>query len=909
MNNNNNNRGSELKNKIAGKVAGAAVGSVGGPLAGKVTEKAIAKKGNQDVLSKAASKKGDEQPDSQEKQTAENALNSVDDGGKKKKSPLSALGSKLGSLAKPQGGLTDSNDEEETEGYADYSKKVFAFFRKHKFKIAGSSFLVLLAIIFVVLIPIFVLSLGGTVIEFFDNLGDYILGLHDAYEEKQMVKYYEKLKDVKDRQYKRTKHTVCIDENLITATLTVDLDVRNYKYQHNSEEEEIGTDKVGTDDNLYGDLGENPQFGNDESASLFSDPTDADESSESEFDSEDDLVLSEGEGLIDLDPVDISELNETDKKNYRKMRKQIQTLSYMQIKTIRYGYDKKLGGILGRECNPIDYDEELTDIVVSNEELEYERFDPKGLNFWAYMNVNDGFISNDANQVSKHDKKAFAAFFSKKAKEETNYEFHIYSPKYRCKNEDDDPNTCDKVCDKKLPANRYELSIGDLATRKDSVYYWNLVNSFIPNYYDEYLPSDGEEREEAIMRIADDIYLAYEDLGPGTACIPPQDILCRDDEGADYYTGDGSQPGTSTSEFFTKIAPIAIEEMSRTGINASVTMAQAALESSWGKSGLSLKYSNYYGMTSGCINNATYPPSSYKGIVLHKDEQFNNCSGNAYWDGTVVAMCNKGGGDCQWYRVYDSFANSTRDHSRLLVQSSHYSGCNSYKNSKDQIQCIKNGGYATDPNYVSKVMNMINDYNLTQYDIGQWDGEYVDPPDVQYGERICPDSGSGSPVLGDWANWKQFNEPWASMTVHGTSTQFKGFGCYITSLAILIARSGASVSLPNFDPGVLFKYLDGQGVIGKGGYCNSIAPVSSIVPFNIIAYGVSYSPAAIQGYLNQGYYVQVKLQRGDATHFVAVDHVQGNTVYINDPGSSKRTTIADYNGIKTPTSINVYKIG
>ncbi|BFH13554.1 hypothetical protein J6TS7_40740 [Paenibacillus dendritiformis] len=48
------------------------------------------------------------------------------------------------------------------------------------------------------------------------------------------------------------------------------------------------------------------------------------------------------------------------------------------------------------------------------------------------------------------------------------------------------------------------------------------------------------------------------------------------------------------TDFIAKIAPAAVEDMKRTGVPASLTIAQAALESGWGSSGLALRANNLY---------------------------------------------------------------------------------------------------------------------------------------------------------------------------------------------------------------------------------------------------------------------------------------------------------------------------
>ena len=169
-------------------------------------------------------------------------------------------------------------------------------------------------------------------------------------------------------------------------------------------------------------------------------------------------------------------------------------------------------------------------------------------------------------------------------------------------------------------------------------------------------------------------------------------------------------------------------------------------------------------------------------------------------------------------------------------------------------------------------------------------------------------------LTGDWANWKQKYAigggltPWADVKIG--KADLGDVGCLVTSLAILIARSGAPVQISDFNPGTFAEYLNSQGSFSQGGSLNNFDHVPDVVPsFSVVAYGAPYTLYGIQESLNRGYYVQIKLQKGDSTHFVAVDRVVGDTIYINDPGYANRFTIDDYNGIKTPVSLNVYKIG
>ena len=77
------------------------------------------------------------------------------------------------------------------------------------------------------------------------------------------------------------------------------------------------------------------------------------------------------------------------------------------------------------------------------------------------------------------------------------------------------------------------------------------------------------------------------------------------------------------------------------------------------------------------------------------------------------------------FRAYYSLEESVADYYNLICGSSRYAGAVNNGNAESAITAIKNGGYATSPTYIKNVMNIINSYNLTQYDT--WDGENQGP--------------------------------------------------------------------------------------------------------------------------------------------------------------------------------------
>ena len=533
---------------------------------------------------------------------------------------------------------------------------------------------------------------------------------------------------------------------------------------------------------------------------------------------------------------------EAETVSYRQMKKQIKLLANMQIMTNRYEKSS--------ECA----DNESTTLITEGDE-----------------------DSSTKELIASHDDDSIFEFFKKKSNKEKNYVYYKYTPACQITTVG---NTTVKSypTNVNLPEDTKEISIGDLSTMEDSVFYWNLVNSFIPDYYADYLPESEPAKTEAAKKIAEDIYLLYQDIGPSQSCSMDYNFICRSDEGSNYYSGTTGNATASRTEFMNNISPVAISEMTRTGVYASVTMAQAALESANGGSGLSTKYANYYGMTAGtCAPKAA--PSGVSGTVYRSGEGGNTCSGNSFWDGTVVAMCNSSGKDCQWYRVYDSFENSTRDHSRLL--SDKYN-CNVYGSNSEQLQCIKDHGYATDPNYVSKILNVIKTYNLSQYDIGTWDGTTTSYDSPTYNNKICYNGGSTN--SGTFTSWKQYDNQWSNVRL-GNKT-VGAIGCAMTSVAIQIMRSGSPLSIEEFNPGTFAQALTKAGGFDAAGNITWSA-VERIAPNFKFVDRINHRPSLqeLNNLVSQGYYVILNVKYG--RHWIAIDSVDvaNNKIYMFDPGS------------------------
>ncbi|MBE6302879.1 MAG: LysM peptidoglycan-binding domain-containing protein [Bacteroidales bacterium] len=132
--------------------------------------------------------------------------------------------------------------------------------------------------------------------------------------------------------------------------------------------------------------------------------------------------------------------------------------------------------------------------------------------------------------------------------------------------------------------------------------------------------------------------------------------------------------------------PIAVEQMHRHKIPASITLAQGLLESGAGKSTLTQKSNNHFGIKA-----------------------------NNNWQGrTTTTMDN--GRMCE-FRVYNSARESYEDHSQFLLRPRYASLFKlSTTDYKGWARGLKKAGYAEDPAYPQKLINLIERYKLYEYD-------------------------------------------------------------------------------------------------------------------------------------------------------------------------------------------------
>jgi len=153
------------------------------------------------------------------------------------------------------------------------------------------------------------------------------------------------------------------------------------------------------------------------------------------------------------------------------------------------------------------------------------------------------------------------------------------------------------------------------------------------------------------------------------------------------FVGFASQKKITPEEYLQLYQDEAIKEMNRSGVPASITMAQGMLESSYGNSELARKAKNHFGIK--CH-------SDWKGKKIFKDDDTKN--------------------EC--FRVYRNVLDSYKDHSDFLTGKSRYAFLFELKitDYKGWAKGLRKAGYATNPKYPQLLIGLIERYHLDELD-------------------------------------------------------------------------------------------------------------------------------------------------------------------------------------------------
>ena len=147
-------------------------------------------------------------------------------------------------------------------------------------------------------------------------------------------------------------------------------------------------------------------------------------------------------------------------------------------------------------------------------------------------------------------------------------------------------------------------------------------------------------------------------------------------------------------EFIKAIAPSAQASAAKTGIPASFTVAEAALESGWGGSQLAAQACNLFGVKA-----------------------------DPAWKGPVLAMQTREYLGGKWtmvpanWRKYPNWQGCMDDHAQFLLTNRRYRPCFSCSTGEAFARAVATAGYATDPQYADKIIAVIRAHNLGRLDV------------------------------------------------------------------------------------------------------------------------------------------------------------------------------------------------
>ncbi len=201
-------------------------------------------------------------------------------------------------------------------------------------------------------------------------------------------------------------------------------------------------------------------------------------------------------------------------------------------------------------------------------------------------------------------------------------------------------------------------------------------------------------------------------------------------------TGVSTFPAPDALSYIERYKDLAISEMMRTGVPASITLAQGMIESDFGRSTLAREANNHFGIK--CHNGWTGPSINYD------DDRRNEC-----------------------FRKYRNAEESFKDHSDFLRYGSRYRSLFDLRTGdyKSWAHGLKKAGYATNPDYANLLIRKIEENNLAQLDDGNYaKGSFASVmrpgkniPDVQPRPQLRTDNTVGARSPGSIDSRPVFN--------------------------------------------------------------------------------------------------------------------------------------------------------
>ena len=150
------------------------------------------------------------------------------------------------------------------------------------------------------------------------------------------------------------------------------------------------------------------------------------------------------------------------------------------------------------------------------------------------------------------------------------------------------------------------------------------------------------------------------------------------------------------SNFLQNTVPAAIATMKTSGVPASITLAQAIVESGWGNTALARKANNYFGI---------------KALAHACPDDYIAFSTSEFVDGRQTTIMAR-------FARYQSPQESFAAHAHLLSAAPRYAPAMAVRTDPAKFAAeLQACGYSTNPDYATGLMKLVDQYNLTQYDL------------------------------------------------------------------------------------------------------------------------------------------------------------------------------------------------
>lgn len=189
-----------------------------------------------------------------------------------------------------------------------------------------------------------------------------------------------------------------------------------------------------------------------------------------------------------------------------------------------------------------------------------------------------------------------------------------------------------------------------------------------------------------------------------------------------FLLANGTDPRVG---YIDRYKQLAVDEMLRTGIPASIKLAQGLLESGAGKSTLAREANNHFGIKCG---------GSWEGKTYYRKDDDRNSKGE------LIKSC---------FRKFGSVYESYFAHSDFLTKQKRYAGLFelSQTDYSSWAKGLKKAGYATDKRYADKLINIIEEYQLYLYDTGMPEEILIAEQEVPVEQVINEDAPTPEPVI------------------------------------------------------------------------------------------------------------------------------------------------------------------